>query len=210
MMHMKCGILNIKRIAILILSSVIGGCWLGLNESDNYYLSFEAVDGIVVETYGKPATTYIQKNIDRPLNYRLERPFYTLYIRHYERNYSHPQYTLQAITHDGEELRIELLIPQSQWPIGEDGWIKSIYRYQFKPIWEQNRRERLGTEESTDKTRILIWTNAGELIKNSGDAKDYPLNRIDLALFDSNGTLVAEERLPVTHVKNGVSQTYDY
>ena len=63
-----------------MLSSVIGGCWLGLNESDNYYLSFEAVDGIAVETYGKPATTSIQKNIDRPLNYRLERPLYTLSI----------------------------------------------------------------------------------------------------------------------------------
>ena len=209
-MYMKCGLLNIKRFVILVLFSVIGGCDLGLHESDNYYLSFESVNGIVVETYGKPATISIQRNSDRPLTYRLERPLYTLYIRHYEWKYSHPQYTLQAITHDGEELRIELLIPQSQWPIGEDGWIKSIYRYQFKPIWEQNRRERLGTEESTDKTRILLWTNVDVPLKNSGDAKDYPLNRIDLALFDSNGTLVAEERLPVTHVKNGVVQSRDF
>lgn len=209
-MYMKCGFLNIKRFVILVLFSVIGGCDLGLNESDNYYLSFESVNGIVVETYGKPATTSIQRNSDRPLTYRLERPLYTLYIRHYERKYRYPQYTLQAITHDGEELRIELLIPQSQWPIGEDGWIKSIYCYNFKPSAEEYRREHLGTDESTDKTRILIWTQLNRSLHCRGGAKDGPLNRIDLALFDSNGTLVAEERLPVTHVKNGVYQTYDY
>lgn len=201
---------NIKRYLGIALCTVIGGCWLGLHESDNYYLSFESVNGIVVETYGKPATTSIQKNSDRPLTYRLDRPLYTLYIRHYERSYVHPQYTIQAITHDGEELRIELLIPQSQWPIGEDGRTKAIYCYNFDYGEEQWRSEQLGTEESTDKTRILIWTQLNRSLHCRGGAKDGPLNRIDLALFDSNGTLVAEERLPVTHVKNGVYQTYDY
>lgn len=204
MMYMRNLVRNIKRYLGLAVCTFIGGCWLGLHEWDNYYLSFEGVDGIVVESYGTPATTTLQGNSDRPLNYRLERPLYTLYIRHYERNYLHPQYTLQAISHDGEELTIDYLIPHEQW----QG--KAIYCYNFKPSAEQYRREQLGTKESIDKTRVLIWMHFDIPLQCRGGAKDGPLNRIDLALFDSNGALVAEERLPVAHVKNGVGQSYDY
>jgi len=202
MTHMKCWFRKCRLCVIISFCIVIGGCDLGLTESDNYYLSFEKVDDIVIEKYGVPATKALQRNSERPLNYRLVRPFYTLYIDHYERKYNHPQYTLRAVSNDGEELTIDYLIPQEKWPIGQDGYTNTIYCYRFNYREEQFM--------NTGKTRILKWPHLNRSLDCRGGAQNGPLNRIDLALFDSNGALVAEERLPVTHVKNGVYQTYDY
>ena len=167
----------------------------------NYYLSFEPVEGIVIEKIGKPGTTRIKNSQDRLLDYRLEREDYTLYIKHYDRNYDHTQITLSAIANNGEELIIDYAIPRVEWHKDKNGVTWAIYCYGFLPNSADDfRRKQLGI--SDDNVRILTWHNLDRSLKCKGGARDGPLNRIDLFLFSKDGNLVAQEFLPVKNVAN--------
>tara|TARA_B110000977_G_C10586838_1_gene302720 strand:- start:12 stop:416 length:405 start_codon:yes stop_codon:yes gene_type:complete len=95
---------------------VLSGCDLLKTKYVDYYLSFEPVEGIVIEKMGKPSVTRIKNSQDRPLDYRLKRENYTLYIKHYDWDYDHTQYTLSAIANNGEELVIDYTIPLQNGP----------------------------------------------------------------------------------------------
>jgi hypothetical protein len=200
---------KLKIYLVVVLCALVAGCeGFFLMTEDNYYMSFEDVDGIVIEAYGKPEWTLIN-NIIRPLDYRLDRSLYTLYIRHYKRYSTHPQYTLQAITPEGEELSITYLIPSEEWPTGEDGYGKPIYCYDFDDVHDQVDRSDQVNGVPKVGTTVVRWTHQNRSLHCEGGAKYGPLNRIDFALFNADGELVAEERLPVKHIKNGSNQYSD-
>jgi len=201
--------MRFKFCTLMFLSLVIvTGCDLlqGI-KSVEYYLSFEPVEGIVIEKMGKPSTTRIEESQDRPLDYRLEREAYTLYIKHYDWNYDHTQYTLSAIANNGEELVIDFAIPRIEWPKDDNGFTMAIYCYGFLPTSaDKRRRKQLGIAD--DNVRILTWYNLDRSLKCKGGARGGPLNRIDLSLFSNDGSLVAQEFLPVKNIANGFHRSH--
>ena len=201
---------KLKIYLVVVLCALVAGCeGFFLMTEDNYYMSFEDVDGIVIEAYGKSDAIGLINNSARPLDYRLDRSLYTLYIRHYGRRSTHPEYTLQAITPEGEELSITYLIPSEEWPTGEDGYGKPIYCYDFDDVHDQVDRSDQVNGVPKVGTTVVSWTHQNRSLHCEGGAKYGPLNRIDFALFNAAGELVAEERLPVKHIKNGSSQLSD-
>ena len=201
---------KLKIYLVVVLCTLVAGCeGFFLMTEDNYYMSFEGVDGIVIETYGKSDAIGLINNSARPLDYRLDRSLYTLYIRHYGRRSTHPEYTLQAITPEGEELSIDYLIPREERPIGEDGYRKPIYCYDFDDFHVQVDRSDQVNGVPKVGTTVVRWEHLNRSLHCEGGAKYGPLNRIDFALFNVAGELVAEERLPVKHIKNGSSQLSD-
>lgn len=199
MRHMKFKFFTWMFLSLVVVS----GCdFLKGAKSVEYYLSFEPVEGIVIEKMGKPSTPRIEESQDRPLDYRLEREDYTLYIKHYDWNYDHTQYTLSAIANNGEELVIDYAIPRIEWPKDDNGFTMAIYCYGFLPTSaDEFRRKQLGIPN--DNVRILTWYNLDRSLKCEGGARGAQLNRIDLSLFSNDGNLVAQEFLPVKNIANG-------
>lgn len=201
---------KLKIYLVVVLCALVAGCeGFFLMTEDNYYMSFEDVDGIVIEAYGKSEGLGLINNSARPLDYRLDRSLYTLYIRHYEIRSTHPEYTLQAITPKGEELSITYLIPSEEWPIGEDGYGKPIYCFGFRDAHDRVDRSDQVNGVPKVGTTVVRWIHQNRSLHCEGGAKYGPLNRIDFALFNADGELVAEERLPVKHIKNGSNQYSD-
>jgi len=195
------------KIGVLMLVSLMitSGCDSLKTEYKQYYMSFVPVEGIVIEKMGKPNRPGLENSIDRPLDYRLEREDYTLYIKNYDWNYGHTQYILSAVAKNGEDLDIDFAIPINQWPKDDYGNTNAIYCYHFADIRDDVRRKRLGIAK--DKKRILVWVNLDRSLKCEGGARDGPLNRIDLSLFSADGRLVAQEFLPVENIANGIIRT---